>query len=126
MSISNIYYLPTINNSENNLMKKLKIAREVAGVSISSLSKQLGIAPAAYRRYERGEVYPKINVCRDICKILGATIGEVFDDDFEPPKSVDLSYRARPGQTLYIKVEVDETGNMVPILNANEKIKINE
>ena len=95
------------------LMNKLKIAREAAGVSINSLAKQLGMKPAAYRRYERGEVFPKINVCAQICKILGTTIGEVFDEDHQPPREVDLSYRARPGQTLYIKVEVDENGGLV-------------
>ena len=64
------------------LMEKLKRARESAGVSVTELAKQLGIAPAAYRRYERGEVYPKINVCAQICKIIGKSIGEVFDDEY--------------------------------------------
>ncbi|MAS98253.1 MAG: hypothetical protein CMF29_04930 [Kiritimatiellaceae bacterium] len=107
------------------LMEKLKRARESAGVSVTELAKQLGIAPAAYRRYERGEVYPKINVCAQICKIIGKSIGEVFDDEYEPPKSVDLSYRARPGQTLYIKVEVDENGSIVPVLGNDEPKIVN-
>ena len=107
------------------LMEKLKRARESAGVSVTELAKQLGIAPAAYRRYERGEVYPKINVCAQIFKIIGKSIGEVFDDEYEPPKSVDLSYRARPGQTLYIKVEVDENGSIVPVLGNDEPKIVN-
>ena len=91
----------------------MKRAREEAGLSVTQISKRLGIAPAAYRRYERSEVFTKINVCQNICKILGTTIGKVFDEDFEPPAAVDLSYRARPGQTLYIKVEVDANGDVI-------------
>ena len=94
-------------------MENLRKAREEANISVSQIAKHLGIAPAAYRRYERGEVSPKISVCKKICKMLGKSIGEVFDDDYTPPKEVDLSYRARPGQTLYIKVEVDENGGLV-------------
>jgi hypothetical protein len=37
----------------------------------------------------------------------------VFDEEYEPPDIVDLAYRARPGQTLYIKVEVDENGGVI-------------
>ena len=94
-------------------MQKLKRAREDAGLSVTQLSKRLGIAPAAYRRYERSEVFPKINVCMEICKILNTTLGKVFDEEYVPPAKVDLSYRARPGQTLYIKVEVDENGDVI-------------
>jgi len=94
-------------------MNKLKRAREEAGLTVTQLSGRLGIAPAAYRRYERSEVFPKINVCQEICQILGTTLGKVFDEEHEPPTKVDLSYRARPGQTLYIKIEVDENGVMV-------------
>jgi len=94
-------------------MNKLKRAREEAGLTVTQLSGRLGIAPAAYRRYERSEVFPKINVCQEICQILGTTLGKVFDEEHEPPTKVDLSYRARPGQTLYIKIEVDENGDMI-------------
>lgn len=125
MHNENIIYINTYKLGKCNLMRKLKISREQAGVSVNALAKHLGIAPAAYRRYERGEVYPKINVCRDICKFLGTTIGEVFDEDYEPPQSVDLSYRARPGQTLYIKVEVDSEGQMVPILDRDDPKIVN-
>ena len=87
--------------------KKIKRAREKAGMSVVQLSKQLGINPAAYRRYERSEVFPKINVCMEICSILGTSIGKVFDEEYEPPSRIDLACRAKLGQTLYIKVEVD-------------------
>ena len=120
--MNNIYKIKDyLYDKEKDLMKKLKVAREKSGISVIEMARSLHIAPAAYRRYERGEVSPKISVCAEICKVLGSSIGQVFDEDYEPPKSIDLSYRARPGQTLYIKVEVDETGNMVPILDRNDK-----
>jgi len=120
--MQNVISLSHFKNKECTLMDKLKRARESSGVSVNEIAKKLGMAPAAYRRYERGEVYPKINICRDICKIIGKTIGEVFDEDHEAPAQVDLSYRARPGQTLYIKVEVDENGGLV--MPEKESLKI--
>ena len=88
-------------------MNKLKRAREDAGMSVIGLAGKLGMEAAAYRRYERGEVSPKISVCREICRHLNLTLSEVFDEDYVLPKVVDISYRAKPGQTIYIKIEID-------------------
>jgi DNA-binding XRE family transcriptional regulator len=89
-------------------MNKLKRAREDAGMSIIGLADKLGMEAAAYRRYERDEVSPKISLCLEICRHLDLTLAEVFDQDYVPPKAVDISYRAKPGQTIYIKIEIDQ------------------
>jgi len=47
-------------------MNKLRQARESAGLSVAGLAAKLGMEPAAYRRYERDEVSPKVSLCREI------------------------------------------------------------
>ena len=88
-------------------MQKLKRAREQSGVSVVDMAKHLGIVPTAYRRYERGEVSPKLETCRRICTMLNTTLSELFDDDYVPPKNVDMKYKIRPGQKLFIEIEAE-------------------
>ena len=95
-------------------MDRLKLAREKAGLTAAQLAKKVGMNAAAYRRYERGEVSPKLDLCKAIANALDMRLGELFDDDYNPPAEVDLVGRARPGQTIYIKIVVDEEGRIAP------------
>ena len=88
-------------------MQKLKRVREQSGVSVNEMAKFLGIVPTAYRRYERGEVSPKLATCKKICKVLDTTLSELFDDDYVPPKRIDTKLTIRPGQIMYIEIEAD-------------------
>jgi putative transcriptional regulator len=92
-------------------MSNLKKARLRSGLSPSEVTHSLPITAAAYRRYERGEVEPKIGLCIKLCEILGCSLNEIFGDDLAtPPEHVDISYKAQPGQTLHIKIDVAEPG----------------
>ena len=87
--------------------ERLKDFRIRAGVSVTKLCTKLDINGPSYRRYERGEVSPKIELCIDICKALDCSLDDIWGEAHVAPPQVDVSYRARPGQTVYLKIDVD-------------------
>lgn len=106
MSSTNVLYLNQTKNKEIQLMDRLKQARTLAGVSVAEMAQYLGIVPTAYRKYETGQVSPKISVAKKICKRLDTTLGELFDDEPKPPETVDIKYKIRAGQKkLVIEIE---------------------
>ena len=60
---------------------KLRMARTATGQSAAQVARALGIMPATYRAYERGENRAPIDAAEKIAKLFGKTIGEVFGDD---------------------------------------------
>ncbi len=64
----------------------------------------LDMTPAAYRRYERGEVEPKISQAVLICNYLNCTLDAIWNPQ-ATPKSVDVSYTLKPGQTFTLAME---------------------
>ena len=90
-------------------MNRLKSYRSKAGFNASELAKKLTMAPSAYRRYERDEVSPKIELCQKIVGFLDCTLNDIWGDKaLTPPEHVDISYRAKIGQTILIKINVDK------------------
>ena len=81
--------------------------RKAAGKSVSEVADFLEMTAPAYRRYERGEVDPKISQCIEIVNFLGCRIQDVWGAD-EVPETVNVSYTAKPGQTVYVKVDYDD------------------
>ena len=89
---------------------KLKQFRQNSGISVNELCKRLNINGPSYRRYERGEVPPRIDLCIEICKAMDCTLDDIWCEPPEGnPEVVDVSYRAKPGQTVFVKIDVDDT-----------------
>jgi transcriptional regulator with XRE-family HTH domain len=87
--------------------ERLRKLRKQAGVSVIEIADHLEMTAPAYRRYERGEVDPKISQCQQICTFLGCRIQDIWGVE-DVPESVNVSYTAKPGQTVYVKVDFDD------------------
>ena len=85
--------------------QKLKRTPIQKGVSVGHLAKFIGISNGVSHKYERGQVSPQLDKCKLICEVLDTTLSELFDDDYVPPKNVDLKYKISPGQTIYIEAD---------------------
>ena len=104
--------------------RKLKEMRKAAGKTVSEMADFLEITPPGYRRYERGEVDPKISQCIAISKFIGCKLEDIWGNTEDVPDVVDVSYKARPGQTVYVKVEYDDAEYTTPVrLKSNGESK---
>jgi transcriptional regulator with XRE-family HTH domain len=55
--------------------KRLRVARLASGYDTAeSFAKVLKITAPAYRKYERGETFPDIQMLRDVANITGFTL----------------------------------------------------
>ena len=88
--------------------QRLRKLRKQAGVTVIEIADHLEMTAPAYRRYERGEVDPNISQCQQICMFLGCRIQDIWGVE-DVPESVNVSYTAKPGQTVYVKVDFEET-----------------
>jgi DNA-binding XRE family transcriptional regulator len=82
--------------------------RKGAGVTVQDIADHLEMTAPAYRRYERGEVDPRISQCQQICDFLGCRLQDIWGEDDEAPKYVNVSYTAKPGQTVFVKVDFED------------------
>lgn len=62
------------------LMKNLKMKSARAGLDMSQqdLATAVGVSRQTINAIEKGDYNPTIKLCRDICKILGKTLDELF------------------------------------------------
>ena len=81
--------------------------RKNAGVTVHQIAEHLEMTAPAYRRYERGEVDPRISQCQQICRFLNCRIQDIWGEE-DVPKHVNVSYTAKPGQTVYVQVNYDD------------------
>lgn len=58
--------------------EKLVEARKKSGKTQAEVAKELGIAEAAYRRYELGRCIPNVVLANTISKILQTTSEEIW------------------------------------------------
>ena len=86
------------------LGQRLRQARENYGMPADELGRRLGSSGQAYRRYERGEVMPKIDQLLDICDILGVTLDSVV---FGKSDEAAIEVTVRPGDRVVIRGEHD-------------------
>jgi transcriptional regulator with XRE-family HTH domain len=87
--------------------ERLRKLRKQAGVTVIEIADHLEMTAPAYRRYERGEVDPKISQCQQICMFIGCRIQDIWGAE-DVPESVNVSYTAKPGQTVYVKVDFED------------------
>lgn len=57
---------------------KLKSARAAKDMSQDDLAKSCGVSRQTINAIEKGDYNPTINLCINICKVLGKTLDEIF------------------------------------------------
>ncbi len=57
---------------------KLKAARASMDLSQEDLAKKCGVSRQTISAIEKGDYNPTINLCIQICKVLGKTLDELF------------------------------------------------
>ena len=57
---------------------KLKAARTLKGMTQNDLADAVGVTRQTIVAIESGSYNPTINLCIDICKVLGRTLDELF------------------------------------------------
>lgn len=60
---------------------KLKSARAGRDMSQDDLAKAVGVSRQTISAVEKGDYNPTINLCINICKVLGKTLDELFWED---------------------------------------------
>ena len=60
---------------------KLKAARAAMGLSQQALAELCGVSRQTIVAIEKGDYNPTINLCRQIGRVLGKTLDELFWED---------------------------------------------
>ncbi|MBO6161929.1 MAG: helix-turn-helix transcriptional regulator [Eubacterium sp.] len=60
---------------------KLKSARAALDLSQQELADKVGVSRQTINAIEKGDYNPTIKLCRDICRVLGKTLDELFWDE---------------------------------------------
>ena len=60
---------------------RLKSARAALDLSQQDLADRVGVSRQTINAIEKGDYNPTIKLCRDICKVLGKTLDELFWED---------------------------------------------
>ena len=60
---------------------KLKAARAAMGLSQQALAELCGVSRQTIVAIEKGDYNPTINLCRQIFRVLGKTLDELFWED---------------------------------------------
>lgn len=59
---------------------RLKSARAALDLSQQELANRVGVSRQTINSIEKGDYNPTINLCIQICKVLGKTLDELFWD----------------------------------------------
>jgi len=88
-----------------NFGERMRDARINYGITADELGRRINSSGQAYRRYERGEVMPKIDQLLNICDVLGVQLDAlVFGNTADTPA---IEVTVRPGDRVVIKGEAD-------------------
>jgi transcriptional regulator with XRE-family HTH domain len=84
----------------NNIGSRLRSARENVGISAADLAARIGVTEQSYRRYERSEVIPKIDLVMNVANQLGLSLDALFA---ETQSKATLEVTVRPGDSIVIR-----------------------
>lgn len=56
----------------------LKVARTMKDMTQRDLAEAVGVSRQTINAIERGDYYPSVKLCIEICKVLGKTLDELF------------------------------------------------
>ena len=57
---------------------KLKSTRAAMDMSQQALAEAVGVSRQTINAIEKGDYNPTLNLCIDICKVLGKTLDDIF------------------------------------------------
>ena len=57
---------------------KLKAARAALDMTQKDLAEAIGVSRQTMNAIEKGDYYPSVKLCIEICKVLGKTLDELF------------------------------------------------
>ena len=60
---------------------KLKAARASLDMTQKDLAEAIGVSRQTMNAIEKGDYYPSVKLCIDICKILSKSLDELFWED---------------------------------------------
>ena len=60
--------------------RKFKAARDLCGLTQDGLAKAVGVSRQTIVSIEKGNYNPSLNLCKAICKELGKTLNDLFED----------------------------------------------
>lgn len=60
---------------------KLKSARAALDLTQKDLAEAIGVSRQTMNAIEKGDYYPSVKLCVDICKVLDKTLDELFWED---------------------------------------------
>ncbi len=67
-----------VQNGGFNLREKLKKLRKAKNISVEQIAKELNISKSFYYKIESGDRNPTIILAKDICKLFGVDMDEIF------------------------------------------------
>lgn len=87
-----------------SLHEQLRDARKRAGKSAAECAKALGLTVHAYRRYERGEVEPKVSQAVALAEYFEVTLDQLLTDRPDVDDAQRMLVSVQPGQRLVLDV----------------------
>ena len=60
---------------------RVKSARAALDMTQKDLAEVIGVSRQTMNAIEKGDYYPSVKLCIDICKALGKTLDELFWED---------------------------------------------
>ena len=82
----------------------LRSARKRAGKSAAECAKAIDLTVHAYRRYERGEVEPKVSQAVALAKFFEITVDELLTDRPADDDAQRMLVSVQPGQRVILDV----------------------
>ena len=87
-----------------SLQEQLRDARKRAGKSAAECAKALGLTVHAYRRYERGEVEPKVSQAVALAEYFEITLDQLLSDRPDVDDAQRMLVSVQPGQRVVLDV----------------------
>lgn len=97
-------------------MRALRVRR---GISMTDLAKQIDVTFATIKRYELGEVEPKVNRAVEIARILGTTLAYLVDETKESDPVLALK-DLRPNERKAVRALRDHNLELLSSIMAEE------
>ena len=60
---------------------RLKSARAALDMTQKDLAEAIGVSRQTMNAIEKGDYYPSVKLCIDICRVLGKTLDDLFWED---------------------------------------------
>ncbi len=60
---------------------RLKSARAALDMTQKDLAEAVGVSRQTMNAIEKGDYYPSVKLCMEICKVLGKTLDELFGEE---------------------------------------------